>query len=76
MVDNPPDDARVVVEEPFGSLVPLLRFSEVDEVVRRANASEFGLGGSVWSADVEQAKAIENGAEGLLEFTAIQTMVA
>ncbi|MBB3176663.1 aldehyde dehydrogenase family protein [Variovorax sp. Sphag1AA] len=109
VVDNPPDDARVVVEEPFGPLVPLLRFSEVDEVVRRANASEFGLGGSVWSADVEQAKAIgarletgtvwinnvqlldplapfagrkqsgvgvENGAEGLLEFTAIQTMVA
>ncbi|MEJ8825016.1 aldehyde dehydrogenase family protein [Variovorax humicola] len=108
VVDNPPDDARVVVEEPFGPIVPLLRFSDVDEVVRRANDSEFGLGGSVWSGDVEQARAIgarletgtvwinslhlldpqspfagrkqsgigaENGVEGLLEYTAIQTMV-
>ena len=57
VVDNPPDDARVVVEEPFGPIVPLLRFSEVDEVVRRANDSEFGLGGSVWSNDLAQARA-------------------
>ena len=108
VVDNPPDDARVVVEEPFGPIVPLLRFSEVDEVVRRANDSEFGLGGSVWSNDLAQARAIgarlevgtvwinsvhlldpqspfagrkqsgvgvENGIEGLLEFTTPQTMV-
>ncbi|MDM0103430.1 aldehyde dehydrogenase family protein [Variovorax sp. J22R24] len=108
VVDNPPDDARVVVEEPFGPIVPLLRFSDVDEVVRRANDSEFGLGGSVWSSDVAQARAIgarlevgtvwinsvhlldpqspfagrkqsgigvENGIEGLLEFTTTQTMV-
>lgn len=58
VVDNPPDDARVVTEEPFGPIVPLLRFAAVDEVVRRANASDYGLGGSVWSADVEQARAI------------------
>jgi aldehyde dehydrogenase (NAD+) len=108
VVDNPPDDARVVVEEPFGPVVPLLRFSDVDEVVRRANATEFGLGASVWSADIAAAQAIgerldvgtvwinsvhlldphapfagrkqsglgiENGPEGLLEFTAVQTMV-
>ncbi len=52
VVDNPPDDARVVVEEPFGPIVPLLRFTDVDDVVRRANDSEFGLGGSVWSKDL------------------------
>jgi len=109
IVDNPPDDARVVVEEPFGPVVPLLRFTDIDDVVRRANASEYGLGASVWSADVQQARAIarrleagtvwinnillldplgpfgghkqsglgvENAIEGLLEYTAVQTVVA
>ncbi|MDM0111205.1 aldehyde dehydrogenase family protein [Variovorax sp. J22R133] len=109
VVDNPPDDARVVVEEPFGPIVPLLRFSDTDEVIARANATDFGLGASVWSSDLDQAKSIgaqlevgtvwinsvqlldpltpfsgrkqsglgiENGPEGLLEFTAIQTLVA
>lgn len=58
IISNPPDDAAVVREEPFGPLLPLLRFSDVDDVVARANASEFGLAGSVWSADKAQAAAI------------------
>ena len=36
----------------------MIRFADVDEVVRRANASEMGLGGSVWSKDVAKATAI------------------
>ncbi len=58
IVDNPPDDSRVVVEEAFGPVLPLLKFSDVDEVIARANNSEFGLGASVWSADLDQAYAI------------------
>lgn len=58
LVDNPPDDARVVVEEAFGPILPLLRYRTVDEVVARANASEYGLAGAVWSADIEQALAV------------------
>jgi acyl-CoA reductase-like NAD-dependent aldehyde dehydrogenase len=58
LVDNPPEDARVVTEEAFGPVLPLLKFSEVDDVVRRANASEYGLAGAVWSADIDQAVAI------------------
>ncbi|MES0875331.1 aldehyde dehydrogenase family protein [Sinimarinibacterium sp. HSW-8] len=58
LVDNPPDDSRVVVEEAFGPVLPLLKFRDVDEVVERANRTEYGLAGAVWSADVEQAKAI------------------
>lgn len=58
LVDNPPDDSRVVTEEAFGPILPLLKFSTVDEVVARANNSEYGLAGAVWSKDIEQAVAI------------------
>lgn len=58
LVDNPPDDSRVVVEEAFGPILPLLKFHDVDEVVARANDTEYGLAGAVWSADIEQATAI------------------
>lgn len=58
IVDNPPDDARVVREEAFGPVLPMLRFSSVDDVVRRANDSEFGLAASIWSKDLQAATAI------------------
>lgn len=52
-----PEDAALVQEEPFGPVLPVLRFSDVDDAVRRANATRFGLGASVWSRDVEAAAA-------------------
>lgn len=58
LVDNPPDDSRVVVEEAFGPILPLLRFSSIDEVIERANNSEYGLAGAVWSKDIEKAKEV------------------
>jgi acyl-CoA reductase-like NAD-dependent aldehyde dehydrogenase len=58
LVDNPPDDSRVVKEEPFGPILPLLKFETVDEVVARANASPYGLAGSVWCRDEAQALSI------------------
>jgi aldehyde dehydrogenase (NAD+) len=57
-VDNPPEDSRIVVEEQFGPVLPLLAFREVDDAVARANASEYGLGASVWSGDPERAEAV------------------
>lgn len=57
LVDDPPEDSRVVREEAFGPILPMMRFSDIDDVVERANASEYGLGGAVWSADT--AKAVE-----------------
>lgn len=58
ILDNPPDDARSVVEEAFGPVLPLLKYRDVDEVIRRANDTEYGLGGSVWSRDVALAQSI------------------
>tara|TARA_R110000772_G_scaffold61606_11_gene138778 strand:+ start:5345 stop:6754 length:1410 start_codon:yes stop_codon:yes gene_type:complete len=52
------DGTQIVDEEPFGPILPIIRYSDVDTVVEQANASSFGLGGSVWSADVEAATAI------------------
>ena len=58
ILDNPPEDSRIVQEEQFGPVLPLLKFDDIDDVVRRANDSEYGLGASVWSADEEKALAI------------------
>jgi acyl-CoA reductase-like NAD-dependent aldehyde dehydrogenase len=107
ILDNPPDAARSVVEEAFGPVLPLLRYRDVDEVVRRANDTDYGLGGSVWSRDLSLARSIarrletgtvwinhihamspdvpfggrkqsglgvENGQDGLLEYTNVQTV--
>ncbi len=49
------DGSRLVDEEPFGPILPIIRFKDDEDVLRRANATSFGLGGSVWSADVEKA---------------------
>ena len=55
IVDNPPEDSRVVQEEAFGPVLPMMRFSDIDDVIDRANATEFGLAGSVWSSDIDAA---------------------
>lgn len=60
LVDNPPEDAAVVTQEAFGPVLPLLKFREVDDVIARANASEYGLAGAVWSRDIEAAVEIAN----------------
>ena len=52
IIDNPPEDSRIVVEEPFGPVVPLLKWSDEDDVLDRANDSKMGLGASVWSKDL------------------------
>lgn len=107
IVDNPPESSEVVQEEAFGPVLPLLRYDEVDEAIKRANNTPFGLGASVWSNDEARAGdiaaeieagtvwineiqnlspfatfgghkqsglGVENGMEGLLEYTNPQTV--
>ena len=54
------DGTRLVDEEQFGPVLPVIRYRDVDEAVRLANASTNGLGGSVWSDDPEAARAVAN----------------
>ena len=58
LVDNPPEDSRIVQEEPFGPILPLLKWSDEADVVARANDTIYGLGASVWGADQEAIERI------------------
>ena len=106
IVDNPPETSRIVKEEPFGPILPIIAFDDVEEVIAKANDTPFGLAGSVWGRDRDAAIAVakrletgtvwvneihihgidipfgghkqsglgvENGAEGLAEFTNTKT---
>ncbi|MFO1505272.1 MAG: aldehyde dehydrogenase family protein [Steroidobacteraceae bacterium] len=97
----------LVDEEQFGPVLPIIRYSDVDGIVQRANDNPNGLGGSVWSGDAAKARnlamrlecgtawvnqhggiqpnapfggvkqsgiGVEFGAEGLKEYTSLQTV--
>jgi len=52
------DGTRLVDEEQFGPILPVVRINGDEDALARANASPYGLGGSVWSADVSRAAAL------------------
>jgi acyl-CoA reductase-like NAD-dependent aldehyde dehydrogenase len=52
IVKDIPDDARLVREEQFGPVLPVLKYDDIDDAISRANDSEYGLGGTIWSNDV------------------------
>ncbi len=52
--------SRIVQEEQFGPILPILPFKDLDEVIQLVNEPQEGLGGSVWSSDIEQAQAISS----------------
>ena len=58
LVDNPPEDSRLVAEEPFGPILPLLKWSDENDVIARANDTVWGLGATVWGDDLEAIERI------------------
>ena len=50
--------ADLVDKEQFGPALPIIRYTDLDEVIARANDNPAGLGGSVWSSDIDRAKAV------------------
>lgn len=52
------EGSRLVDEEQFGPVLPVMSFADESEAVARANSSSWGLGGSVWSANPERAYAL------------------
>lgn len=51
-------DDPLVTEEQFGPALPIIKYSNVEDAIRQANDSPNGLGGSVWSRDVEKARQV------------------
>jgi len=49
------DGVRIVDEEQFGPALPVIAYRDIDDALARANATHFGLSGSVWGADAERA---------------------
>ena len=70
------DGMRVVDEEQFGPVLPVIRYSDIEEVIARANDNDNGLGGSIWSNDraraAELALRLECGTAWVNEHGAVQ----
>jgi succinate-semialdehyde dehydrogenase / glutarate-semialdehyde dehydrogenase len=52
LLSDVPEDARVTKEEVFGPALPVYTFKTLDEAIEKANASEFGLGSSIWTRNL------------------------
>ena len=63
------DDARIMIDEPFGPLAPFARFSDIDEVIERANSLPLGLAAYVFTRDAKtsatMSEALESGCVGI-----------
>jgi len=70
------DGVRLVDEEQFGPVLPIIKYSNVDEVIATANKNQNGLGGSIWSSNIplatELASKMETGSVWINEHGSVQ----
>lgn len=55
IITDVPENSPLLCEEVFGPVIPVMKFSEIDDVIIRANNSCFGLGASLWTRDISHA---------------------
>jgi acyl-CoA reductase-like NAD-dependent aldehyde dehydrogenase len=58
IIDNPPSNSRIIQEEPFGPILPVQPWTDLEEVIARANDTNTGLGASLWTKDIERGEEI------------------
>jgi acyl-CoA reductase-like NAD-dependent aldehyde dehydrogenase len=67
------NDMRIAREEIFGPVLTVLRYRDEDDAIRIANETDYGLAGSVWTADIEHglqvAAAVRTGTYGINMYT-------
>jgi succinate-semialdehyde dehydrogenase / glutarate-semialdehyde dehydrogenase len=60
VITEVPDDSKVMTEEPFGPLAPIVTFKSFDEVVERANSLPFGLAAYTFTSSMQTATMISD----------------
>jgi succinate-semialdehyde dehydrogenase/glutarate-semialdehyde dehydrogenase len=63
VITGVPDDSKIMTEEPFGPLAPIVTFKSFDEVVERANSLKFGLAAYAFTGSAQTANAIGDALE-------------
>jgi acyl-CoA reductase-like NAD-dependent aldehyde dehydrogenase len=58
IIDNPPSDSKIVQEEPFGPILPVQPWTDLEEVIARANDTRTGLAASIWTKDIAKAEEV------------------
>lgn len=56
IVKNPKPDMKIMTEEVFGPIAPIITVKDEDEAIRAANETEYGLGASIWTKDTDRAE--------------------